>query len=126
MIINVSGGGGGKANIKVIRIIASNTQQLTLPYTVTLGFKPTWITLSGYQSTSSGGHAVGEVNQNNDRIFNGGSSLMSTPFAITNITENGFQFIKNPAYSSSSYTSFYGNMVVTVGDGKIAEVSELP
>lgn len=129
MIINISGGGEGKTNIKIITIVASNTQQLTLPYTVTLGFKPTWITSSGYQNTSSGGRTSGEINQNNSRMFNNSGSsnpYIYEPYAITNITEDGFQFIKNPTFSSSSYTSFYGSMVITAGDGKIAEISELP
>ena len=130
MIINISGGGEGKTNIKIIRIVASNTQQLTLPYTVTLGFKPTWITSSGYQNTSGGGHTSGEINQNNSRTFNNSSSSSNPyiyePYAITNITEDGFQFIKNPTFSSSSYTSFYGNMIITAGDEKTVEISNLP
>ena len=130
MIINISGSGEGKTNIKIIRIVASNTQQLTLPYTVTLGFKPTWITSSGYQNTSGGGRSFGEINQNNNRTFNnsGGSPSPNIyePYAITNITEDGFQFIKNPTFSSSSYTSFYGSMVVTAGDEKTVEISMLP
>lgn len=130
MIINVNGGGGKKTNTKIIRIATSDTKQLTLPYTVTLGFKPTWIASSGYQNTSSGGHSFGEINQNNSRTFNnsGGYSNPSIyePFVITNITENGFQLIKNPTFSSSGYTSFYGNMIVTAGDGKTVEISELP
>lgn len=130
MIINISGGGEGKANIKIIRIVASNTQQLTLPYTVTLGFKPTWITSSGYQNTSGGGRSFGEINQNNNRTFNNGTSssnpIIYEPHVITNITEDGFQFIKNPTFSSSSYTSFYGSMVVTAGDEKTVEISNLP
>lgn len=130
MIINISGGGEGKTNIKIIRIVASNTQQLTLPYTVTLGFKPTWITSSGYQTTSDGGHSFGEINQNNSRTFNNNSGSSTPyvyePYVITNITEDGFQFIKNPTFSSSSYTSFYGNMVVTAGNEKTVEISTLP
>lgn len=130
MIINISGSGEGKTNIKIIRIVASNTQQLTLPYTVTLGFKPTWITSSGYQNTSGGSRTSGEINQNNNRTFNNSSSSSSPniyePYAITNITEDGFQFIKNPTFSSYSYTSFYGNMVVTAGDEKTVEISNLP
>ena len=129
MIINISGSGKGKTNIKIIRIVASNTQQLTLPYTVTLGFKPTWITSSGYQNTSGGGRSFGEVNQNNSRTFNNSNSSnpnMYEPYVITNITEDGFQFIKNPTFSSSSYTSFYGSMVVTAGDEKTVEISNLP
>lgn len=129
MIINISGSGEGKTNIKIIRIVASNTQQLTLPYTVTLGFKPTWITSSGYQSTSGGGRSFGEINQNNNRTFNNSGSSnpnIYEPYVITNITEDGFQFIKNPTFSSSSYTSFYGNMVVTAGDEKTVEISNLP
>lgn len=131
MIINISGSGEGKTNIKIIRVVASKTQQLTLPYTVTLGFKPTWITSSGYQNTSGGGRTSGEINQNNNRTFNNSSSSSAgpniyEPYAITNITEDGFQFIKNPTFSSSSYTSFYGNMVVTAGDEKTVEISNLP
>lgn len=130
MIINISGSGEGKMNIKIIRIVASNTQQLTLPYTVTLGFKPTWITSSGYQNTSGGGRSFGEINQNNNRTFNnsGGSPSPNIyePYVITNIIEDGFQFIKNPTFSSSSYTSFYGSMVVTAGDEKTVEISMLP
>lgn len=130
MIINISGGGEGKTNIKIIMIAASKTQQLTLPYTVTLGFKPTWITSSGYQNTSGGSRTSGEINQNNSRTFNniGGypNPNMYEPYAITNITEDGFQFIKNPTFSSSSYTSFYGSMVVTAGDEKTVEISNLP
>ena len=130
MIINISGGEEGKANIKIIRVVASNTQQLTLPYTVTLGFKPTWITSSGYQNTSGGGRTCGEINQNNSRTFNNSSSSSNPsiyePYVITNIIEDGFQFIKNPTFSSSSYTSFYGSMVVTAGDEKTVEISNLP
>lgn len=130
MIINISGSGEEKANIKIIRIVASNTQQLTLPYTVILGFKPTWITSSGYQNTSGGGRTSGEINQNNSRTFNNSSSSSNPsiyePYVITNIIEDGFQFIKNPTFSSSSYTSFYGSMVVTAGDEKTVEISNLP
>lgn len=130
MIININGGGGKKTNTKIIRIAASDTNQLTLPYTVTLGFKPTWITSSGYQNTSGGGRSFGEINQNNSRTFNnsGGYSTPSIyePYVITNITENGFQLIKNPTFSSFGYTSFYGSMVITAGDGKTVEISELP
>ena len=130
MIININGGGGKKTNTKIIRIATSNTNQLTLPYTVTLGFKPTWITSSGYQNTSGGGRSFGEINQNNSRTFNNNSDSSNPyiyePYVITNITEDGFQFIKNPTFSSSSYTSFYGNMVVTAGDEKTVEISKLP
>lgn len=131
MIINISGGGEGKTNIKIITVVASNTQQLILPYTVTLGFKPTWITSSGYQATSNGSRSFGEINQNNSRTFNNSYSSSSNlyvyePYVITNITEDGFQFIKNPTFSSSSYTSFYGNMVITAGDEKTVEISNLP
>ena len=129
MIINISGGGEGKANIKIIMIEAYSNQQLTLPYTVTLGFKPTWITSSGYQNTSGGGHSSGEINQNNSRTFNNSgysNPHIYEPYAITNITEDGFQFIKNPTFSSSSYTSFYGNMIITAGNEKTVEISNLP
>lgn len=130
MIINISDSGKGKTNVKIIRIAASKTQQLTLPYTVTLGFKPTWITSSGYQNTSGGGRTSGEINQNNNRTFSNNSSssepVVYEPYVITNIIEDGFQFIKNPIFSSYSYTSFYGNMVVTAGDEKTVEISNLP
>ena len=121
MIINMSSG-RGKTNVRIVTVAALSDQALTLPYTVVLGFKPAWITSAGYQSTSSGGRSFGEINQNGSYTFinprNYSTSTMYEPYAITSITEDGFQFIKNPAFSDSSYTSFYGSMIVTAGDGK--------
>ena len=121
MIINMSSG-KGKTNVRIVTVAALSDQALTLPYTVVLGFKPAWITSAGYQSTSSGGRSFGEINQNGSYTFinarNSSSPTTYEPYVITSITEDGFQFIKNPTFSGNTYTSFYGSMIVTAGDGK--------
>lgn len=128
MIINVNGG-GGKTNTKVIKIACTNSNQLTLPYTVTLGFKPTWIVSSGYQNTSGGGHSYAEINKNNERTFNNPgnytSAAMYEPYVITTITDDGFQLVSNPNMSYSAYSSFYGNALISAGDGDVPEILTL-
>lgn len=130
MIININGGGGKKANTKIMSIAVSKDQAIYLPYTVTLGFKPTWIASSGYQNTAGGGRSFGEVNQNNERTFlnpsNATTPTIYEPYVITSITEDGFQFIKNPNMSSLSYDYFYGSVIVTAGDGDITGTLKLP
>lgn len=128
MIINVNGG-GGKTNIKVIKISYTSGNQLALPCTVTLGFKPTWIVSSGYQATSGGGRSYGEINKNNERTFNNpnnySSATMYEPYVITTITDDGFQLVSNPIMSYSGYSSFYGNALISAGDGDVPEILTL-